>query len=249
MSERIFLAGASGAIGRRLVPLLLRAGHRVVGTTRTEEGAGTLRSLGAEAAVVDVFDAAALQAAVTAARPQVIVHQLTGLAALRAGRTEEALVQNAEIRIVGTRNLVEAGLAAGARRLVAQSIAWVYAPGRQPHKEEDPLNLEAEGMAAVTMRGVLALEKAVLESPPLEGVVLRYGRFYGPGTGHDAPSGAAPIHVDAAAYGALLAIDRAPPGSIFNLAEPDDLVSSDKARAALGWRPEFRLSDPLAPAS
>ena len=66
--------------------------------------------------------------------------------------------------------------------------------------------------------------------------MLRYGRFYGPGTGHDAPSGAAPIHVDAAAYGALLAIDRAPPGGIFNLAEPDDLVSSDKARDALGWR-------------
>jgi nucleoside-diphosphate-sugar epimerase len=179
----VFLAGASGAIGRRLVPLLVGAGHRIVGTTRTERGAGTLRSLGVEPAVVDVLDAAALSQAVTAARPDIVIHQLTGLSALKAGRVEEGVAENAHVRTVGTRNLVDAALAAGVRRMIAQSIAWVYAPGRVPHVESDPLNVAADGTTPVTVQGVVALENAVLKSPPLEPNVLRYGQLYAPGTG------------------------------------------------------------------
>src|SRR5262249_17580417 len=97
--------------------------------------------------------------------------------------------ENARVRTEGTRNLVKAALAAATRRLIAQSIAWVYASGALPQKETDPLDLEAQGTTAVTVSGVMALESAVLNSPPLEGVVLRYGQFYGPGTGHESPAG------------------------------------------------------------
>jgi nucleoside-diphosphate-sugar epimerase len=165
---------------------------------------------------------------------------------LKAGRREEALAENARIRIEGTRNLVAAALAAGARRMIPQSIAWVYAPGPEPHAETDPLNESAEGTAAVTMRGVIALERAVLSSPPLEGIVLRYGRFYGPGTGHNA-AGSPPVHVDAAAYAALLAVDHGAPGSVFNIAEPDEYLSTDKARSVLLWRSDFRLATAPTP--
>jgi len=242
MNHKIFVAGASGAIGRRLVPLLCSAGHQVVGTTRTEQGAETLRALGSKPVIVDVFDTEALSKAVLAAQPEIIIHQLTGLSAWKAGRIEEAITQNARVRTEGTRNLVKAALAAATRRLIAQSIAWVYASGALPHRETDPLDVEAQGTTAVTVRGVMALENAVLNSPPLEGVVLRYGQFYGPGTGHESPAGTSPIHVDAAAYAALLAIDHGASGSVFNIAEPNEFIATEKAREELGWHADFRLS-------
>jgi hypothetical protein len=123
---------------------------------------------------------------------------------------------------------------------VAQSIAWAYAPGPEPHFEKDPLDTEAEGNRAISVRGIIALEYWTLNSPPLEGLVLRYGQIYGPGTGADAPAGSAPLHVDAAAYAALLAVDKGAPG-IFNIAEPNELVATEKARTELGWRADFRL--------
>jgi nucleoside-diphosphate-sugar epimerase len=216
-------------------------GHRILGTTRSPTRATELRALGAEPVVLDVFDAAALRHAAVALQAEVVVHQLTDLTGIRdPARAAEALARNARIREGGTRNLVDAALAAGARRLVAQSIAWVYGRGGEPHGEDDLLDLAAEGSRALTMRGVVALESRVLNSPPLAGLVLRYGQLYGPGTGADAPAGAAPVHVDAAAYAALLAIDRGAPG-IFNIAEPNKLVATEKARAELGWRAEFRL--------
>ena len=94
---------------------------------------------------------------------------------------QEATSRNARIRDEGTRNLVRAAIAAGARRLIAQSIAWAYAPGPEPHRETDPLDTGAEGMRGISVRGVAALENRTLNSPPLEGLVLRYGRLYGPG--------------------------------------------------------------------
>jgi len=242
MNHKVFVAGASGAIGQRLVPLLCSAGHKVVGTTRTEQGAETLRALGSEAVIVDVFDAEALSRAVLAVQPKIIIHQLTGLSAWEAGCIEEAITENARVRTEGTRNLVKAALAAATRRLIAQSIAWVYASGALPHKETDPLDVEAQGTTAVTVSGVMALESAVLNSPPLEGVVLRYGQFYGPGTGHESPAGTSPIHVDAAAYAALLAIDHGALGSVFNIAEPNEFVATEKARGELGRHADFRLS-------
>jgi nucleoside-diphosphate-sugar epimerase len=241
MALCIFLAGASGAIGRRLVPLLRDAGHSVVGTTRAPAKAEMLRALGAQPVVLDVYDVAALDRAVTAARPQVVIHQLTDLPPdLDPARMEAATPLNARIRDEGTRNLVRAALAAGARRLVAQSIAWAYAPGPEPHSEDDPLELDAEGRRGVTVRGVAALERQVLNAPPLEGVVLRYGQLHGPGTGADAPRGAAPLHVDAAAHAALLATERGAPG-LYNIAEPNAYVTTDKARRELGFDAGFRL--------
>lgn len=242
MRYRIFLAGASGAIGRRLTPLLVDAGHYVAGTTRSAEKAEMLRHLGADPVVVDVFDAAALSRAVLAARPDIVIHQLTDLPKdLDPSQMAKALIRNARIRDEGTQNLVSAAIAAGAHRLVAQSIGWVYAPGPEPHAESDPLDEAAPGDRGVTVTGVIALETLTLKSPPLAGVVLRYGQLYGPGTHAEKPSNAAPLHVDAAAYAALLAIDYGKPG-IFNIAQPNPHMATDKACADLHWSADFRLA-------
>jgi nucleoside-diphosphate-sugar epimerase len=241
VTRRIFLAGASGAIGRRLIPLLLAAGHEVIGTTRSPEKAKLLSSLGIVAAVVDVFDVERLEKAMVATRPDVVVHQLTDLPpGLDPARMAESIVRNARVRREGTHNLVAAALAAGAGTIVAQSIAWAYAPGPLPHRENDPLDLQAEGSRSISVRGVAALEDAVLGSR-LDAVVLRYGHLYGPGTGADTPPQSAPVHVDAAAFAALLAIEHNRFGA-FNIAEPNPEVSSDKAIHELKWRHTFRLN-------
>jgi nucleoside-diphosphate-sugar epimerase len=242
MGERIFLAGASGAVGRRLLSLLVAAGHHVTGTTRVPEKADELRALGAEPVIVDVFDAAALAQRMAAARPALVIHQLTDLPKdLDPQKMPAALIGNARLRDEGTKNLVAAALSSGARRLIAQSIAWVYARGAEPHREEDPLEIAAaQGERGVTIRGVIALEEHVLNAPPLEGVVLRYGLLYGPGTPHQAAARPIAVHVDAAAFAALCAVDRGAPG-IYNIAEANPHVASAKAQAALGWRADFRL--------
>jgi nucleoside-diphosphate-sugar epimerase len=243
MSYRILVAGAAGAIGKRLTPLLRAAGHHVAGTTRTEAGADILRALGAEPVKVDVFDAEGLLRAVAAVRPEIVIHQLTDLPpGLDPARMAAATSANARIRDEGTRNLVKAGIAAGARRLIAQSIAWAYAPGPRPYAEADPLDAGAEGARAISVGGIIALENWTLKSPPLAGIILRYGRLYGPGTGAEAPTGPLSLHVDAAAYAALLAVDRSDPG-IFNIAEPNEEVATEKARRELGWRADFRLPE------
>ena len=179
--------------------------------------------------------------AVASARPDIVIHQLTDLPKdLDPREMGAAIIRTARIRGEGTRNLVRAAIAAGAQRLVAQSIAWAYAPGAEPHAETDPLDAEAEGDDGINVQGLIALEDLTLKSPPLEGVVLRYGQLYGPGTPSDRPSNSAPIHVDAAAYAALLAIDHGDPG-IYNIAESNRHVATEKAHAELGWTPDFRL--------
>jgi nucleoside-diphosphate-sugar epimerase len=187
--SRIFLAGAAGVIGRRLTPLLLAHGHLVWGTTRSPGNVEFLRKLGARLVVVDVFDAEALATAVLDAKPEIVMHQLTDLAAVQdPAQRSSALARNARIRDEGTRNLVAAAREAGARRMIAQSIAWAYAPGPRPHREDHPLDLNAEGDRLVSVRGVEALEGQVLgASPMVEGLVLRFGRLYGPGSGTDTP--------------------------------------------------------------
>jgi len=236
MAKRIFIAGATGAIGRPLVGLMLEAGHTVVAVTRSAERAALLRQQGVEAVEVDVFDAPALEAAMLAAKPEVVMHQLTDLPKnLDPAQMPAARQRNARIRDEGTRNLIAAGVAAGARRIVAQSIAWCYAPGPLPHRENDPLIEPAADDTAVTLRGVLALERQVLAAP-MAAVILRYGHLYGPGTGTDTPPASMPLHVDGAAYAALLAMERG--AGVYNIAETDDEVSTDKARRELGWRPD-----------
>jgi nucleoside-diphosphate-sugar epimerase len=236
---RVFLAGASGVIGRRLVPQLVRAGHQVVGTTRSQDKIELLRALGAEPVVVDVFDAAALTRAAKDAKPDAVIHQLTDLPfAPGTPRYAEGLERNAKLRIDGTRNLVAAAKAAGVRRLVSQSIAFVYAPKDGALTEDDPL-APAQGQYKRTLEGVKALEEPTLAMP--EGIVLRYGFLYGPGTwSPDGPPRPPAVHVDAAAQAALLALTKGKPG-IYNIAEDDPGLLSDKAKRDLGFDASFRF--------
>lgn len=231
MTKRIFLAGAAGAIGRRLCLLLVRDGWQVTGMTRSPEKAALLRDIGVEPAVVDIYDEAKLTRAVADAAPEIVIHQLTDLPpGLDPLKMAEGVIRNTRIREVGTRHLLAAAVNAGARRIVAQSIAFAYAPGVMPYGENSPLDPNA--------RGVISLERQVLEAP-LEAVILRYGRFYGPGTGFEDRRESGKLHVDAAADAARRAVARG--RGIYNIAEEDGEISSGKAAVELGWSAAFRI--------
>lgn len=234
MATTIFLAGASGAIGRRLGPLLVAAGHRVHGTTRSPARASTLETLSVTPVVLDVYDAEATRRALAAVRPEVVIHQLTDLpAGMRTDDMAAALARNTRLREIGTANLVAGAIAAGTvRRLIAQSLAFAYAPGPLPHAEADPIDPAAHG--------VISLESQV-GAAPFAGVVLRYGRLWGPGTGFDAPADACPVHVDAAARAAQIAVTQG--SGTYNIAEDTGEVSTERARTDLGWDPSWRLRD------
>lgn len=235
----IFVAGATGVIGQPLLKLLRAAGHAVTGTTRSAEKVASIEALGARGVVADAFDAAALRRAMIAAKPEVVIHQLTDLPDVSDPSQMAAVREkNSRLRIEGTRNLMAAAIAAGVRRVVAQSIAFIYAPGPKPYRESDPLD-SSEGQR-VTIAGVVALEDAVLNTPGVEGVVLRYGRLYGPGTWFDKPGSAGALTCDAAAQAALLAVIKGAPG-IYNIAEDDGEFAIDKARRELGFDPGFRM--------
>lgn len=186
---RIFVAGATGVIGVRLVPLLVTGGHTVAGMTRSPGQAGLLRELGAEPVICDVFDLAALTRAVAAFGPEVVFHQLTDLpdAAADLGRFSD---RNDRIRGEGTRNLLAAAATAKAQRVIVQSISW---------------ELPGENRRAITA----SHERAVLDAG---GVVIRYGQLYGPGTFYPgAPPQPPRIHVDDAARLTLPTL-AVPPG-------------------------------------
>jgi len=229
---RVFVAGAGGVIGRRLVPLLRQSGYEVFGTTRSPERGRELERAGAIPVLVDAYDPIALIQAMTAVEPRVVIHQMTDLSGgFAPERIEGTLAQNARLRVEGTRNLIAAARAAGVRRVVAQSIVWVYKPGPEPHDEADPID--------PNQHGVMALENAVLDAHPIAGLVLRYGWFYGPGA-NEKPAGSPGVHVDAAALAAVRAIERGAPGA-YNVAEPSPYASTEKARRELGWDPAFRM--------
>jgi nucleoside-diphosphate-sugar epimerase len=230
---RLFVAGATGAIGRQLVPMSVARGHDVIGTTRSEERARWLTTVGAVTAIVDAFDPERLHDEVIAARPDVVIHQLTDLA---AGFGPEQMRATAKLREVGTSHLVAATVAAGARRLVAQSVAWLYAPGTLPHTEDDPLWDPTARPDDAVLPGVLALERMVTATATLEGLVLRYGFLYGPGTASESPDRTPSVHIVAAARAALLAAERGPVG-IYDIVDDGDEVSNAKARALLAWEP------------
>jgi nucleoside-diphosphate-sugar epimerase len=178
--SRVFVAGASGAIGQPLVRRLLAAGHQVTGLTRREQRAAEIRDAGAEAVVCDVFDRAELSAAIAAAEPEVVVHELTALPPRIDPRKAETYAATNRLRTEGTANLIAAARAAGARRFVAQSIAFVYAPvGPQVVGEEAPVMKGASGHLGEAIDAVLECERQVLA---IDGLVLRYGYFYGPRT-------------------------------------------------------------------
>jgi nucleoside-diphosphate-sugar epimerase len=213
--------------------LLLGDDWRVAGTTRSSTKAADLTAMGVHATIVDVYDRDALLRAVADAAPEVVVHQLTDLPKdFDQERIAAALPANARLREVGTDNLVAAATAAGVKRLVAQSIAFAYAPGPRPYTEDSPLDPAQPAVAR--------LEQLVLGGP-FEGIVVRYGRFYGPNTWRDRPAGEAPVHVEAAADAARRAITRGAPG-IYNVAEDDSTVTSEKVKRELGWKASFRLT-------
>jgi len=180
---RVFLAGATGAIGRPLVELLLRDGHEVIGMTRSPQRAGELQAAGAQAVVADALHRDATVAAVREARPDAIVHQLTAIPALiDPRRIERDFVLTDRLRTEGTANLLAGAREAGVRRVIAQSIAFIYAQGPPGtvHVESDPL-VDPEQVPRSFRRtagAVAELERAVLGA---SGIVLRYGYFYGPG--------------------------------------------------------------------
>lgn len=232
MKGHVFIAGALGVIGRPLCRMLVADGWRVTGSTRSEQKAGELVRLGVIPAVVDVFDPEALSSIVAKAAPEIVIHQLTDLPdANDPALMAAALERNTRIRTLGTRNLIAAAHAAGATRLIAQSIAFAYAPGPLPYDEESPL--------AANATGVIGLETQVLTAP-MTGIVLRYGRLYGPGTWAATPPKDGPLHIDEAADAARLAVTKGAAG-IYNIAEEDGFVSAAKAHAQLGWKQGFRL--------
>jgi nucleoside-diphosphate-sugar epimerase len=245
---KIFIAGATGAVGKRLAPLLRANGHEVVGTTRSAGKVGDLRALGAQPVVVDVLDAGAVGRVLSEAQPDVVVHQATALSDLGNLRNlDEAFAETNRLRTEGTDNLLAAARAAGAKKFVAQSFAgWPYAKeGSAVKDEEAPLDPSPLASAAESMAAIRHLEEAVVGADAIEGIVLRYGGFYGPGTSlseggeHVAAirkrqfpivgSGAGVwsfVHIDDAARATLAAIERGRPG-LYNIVDDEPAAVSE----------------------
>jgi nucleoside-diphosphate-sugar epimerase len=243
---RVFVAGASGAIGRPLVPKLVAAGHEVAGMTRSETSAEAVRAAGARAAVVDVFDSGALHAAMREAAPEVVIHQLTSLPDRMDFRDKDLYTLTNRLRTEGTRNLMEGARAAGAGRFISQSIAFAYRnDGSRVKTEDDPLLDSAPAPFDGGVTALREMEAMVLEADGIDGLVLRYGFFYGSGT-HYGRDGAIVadvrrrrlpivgrgggvfsfIHVDDAADATLAAIERGGPG-IYNVADDEPAPMSE----------------------
>jgi nucleoside-diphosphate-sugar epimerase len=181
---RVFVAGATGAIGRQLVPRLVAAGHEVHGMTRSESKQATLSELGAVPVVADALDPDQVAEAVGGVRPDVIVHELTAIGAFDPRHFDRGFAPTNRLRTEGTDHLLSAGQAVGVRRFVAQSNgAFAYArTGGAVKGEEDPLDATPAREQRETVAAICHLEQAVLSADWTEGIVLRYGAFYGPGT-------------------------------------------------------------------
>jgi 2-alkyl-3-oxoalkanoate reductase len=230
---RVFVAGATGVIGSVLVPQLLKAGHEVTAMTRSVLRAAQLEAAGADPVVCDLFDADVVRAVMADASPDAVIHQVTALPARLDWGKPNLFDENNRVRTEGTRVLVEAALAAGARRVVAQSIAFVYAPTGDRVKDEDaPLFLDAPPPVGGLVAAIVEHEQRVTGTAGIEGLVLRYGMLYGPGTYHDRRgsiaadiiAGRVPLvdgatgmyswlHVEDAASAAVAALERGAPGT------------------------------------
>ena len=181
---KVFVAGATGVMGRQLVPRLVAAGHEVVGTTRSESKRAALSELGATPVVAEGLDADEIAVAVGEARPEVIIHQLTAIGSLDMRHFDRDFAQTNRLRTEGTDHLLSAGQAVGVRRFIAQSYtSWPYARTGGPVKsEEDPLDPTPASEMRESIAAIRHLETAVTGADWTEGIVLRYGAFYGPGT-------------------------------------------------------------------
>ncbi len=263
----IFVAGATGVIGRELVRLLVERGDTVTGMTRTESKRGMLEQLGARPVVVDAFDAAAVDRAIAAAEPDVVVHEMTALTDLGAPRdVNRAFAQTSRLRTEGTDILLAASRSAGVPRFIAQSFCGYLPAGGRPRvlTEDEELDPERAGPLAGVVERIRYLERAVTTASWTEGIVLRYGGFYGPGTSMSRrPPGSHSelvrkrwfpiigsgagiwsfIHIEDAARATVAAIDRADRG-IYHICDDEPAPVHDwlpELAAALGARPPFRV--------
>lgn len=239
---RIFVAGATGAVGRPLVAALIMAGHSVVGLTRTAAKAETIRRMGAEPVVADGLDAMAIRAAVIAARPDAIIHEMTDLSgATDLRHFNRAFASSNRLRTIGTDHLLAAAREIGVKRFIAQSYCgWPYArSGVAIKTEADELDPDPPEELHPTLEAIRYLEHAVTSSSQPEGIVLRYGAFYGPDTGMldhvmieqirhrrmpligDGGGWWSFVHVDDAAAATVRALEHGKPGSIYNIVDDE----------------------------
>jgi nucleoside-diphosphate-sugar epimerase len=248
---RILVAGATGAIGRNLLPRLAAAGHLVFGTTRSDEKTGFIRQLGGEALIADGLDPAAIRRAVECAEPDVIVHEMThleGAADLR--KFDRTFAVTNRLRTAGTDNLLAAAAGLGIKKFVAQSYCgWPFARvGGAVKSEEDPLDSEPPHELRSSLAAIRHLEEAVTRTRETAGVVLRYGSFYGPDTGlfdgrfiDEIAHRRVPLigsgngwwsfaHIEDAAAATALAIERGREGNIYNIVD-------DEPAPAREWLP------------
>jgi nucleoside-diphosphate-sugar epimerase len=262
---KILVAGATGAVGKRLVPLLVAAGHHVVATTRTPDKLNGLRAKGAEAVVMDGLDRDGVMKTIVSSRPDVIVHQMTALASMRSlKRFDDEFALTNRLRTEGTSHLVAAATVSGARKIVAQSYTgWSnQRHGGRIKTEADPLDSDPPVRMSRTLDAIQTLEHIVLNAAGLNGIALRYGSLYGPGTSISCKgeivemmrqrkfpligSGGGVwsfIHVDDAARATQLAIERGAPG-LYNIVDDDPAEVSEwlsELARAVGAKPPLRL--------
>jgi len=237
---KVFVAGGSGAMGRRLVPQLVAGGYQVVAMTRDQGKASWLRRVGAQPVIADALDRAAVAPVVKGSEPEVVIHQLTGLAGVKSLKNfDKKFALTNRLRTEGTNYVLEAARAAGVRRIVAQSYGnWNYERTGSPVKnEQDPFDPDPPANQVKSLQAIRYVEDAVVNSGGIEGIALRYGNFYGPGTSFDlggeivtqVRKRAFPIvgdgagvwsfvHMDDAAAAAIAAIWHGRPG-VYNVAD------------------------------
>jgi nucleoside-diphosphate-sugar epimerase len=248
---KIFVAGGTGAIGRPLITKLLAKGHAVVALTRSPEKAQALVQQGVEPAIADVFDADAVKAVVSRAQPEVVIEQLTALPKTYTPESMSAAAAlNHRIRLEGGANMLAAALAAGVRRYLRQSIAFYAIPGPGLADEDTPLAFDASPAVAASASEATELEHRLLGNPNMEGIVLRYGFFYGPGTWFNPDGDVArqvreqqfPIigngegvwswlHIEDAVIATVAAAEQGNPGIY--------LIANDQPLALREWLPAF----------
>ena len=262
---RIFVAGATGAVGRELVPALVAAGHSVTGMTRTAAKADAVKRLGAEPVVADGLDAPAVRAALLAAKPDVVIDEMTDLAAMTDLRHfDRAFAATNQLRTRGNDFLLVAAREAGVKRFIAQSYCgWAYARGGGPVKTEaDALDPDPPQELRRALEAIQHLERTVTASAAPEGIVLRYGAFYGPDTGMlssamidqlrhrrvpllgDGGGWWSFVHVEDAASATVAAIEHGRPGSIYNIVDDEPAQVSDwlpVLAGILGAKPPFHV--------
>jgi nucleoside-diphosphate-sugar epimerase len=262
---KVFVAGATGAVGRRLVPLLVASGYDVAGMTRSSEKADSLKAVGAEPVVADALDRAAVMRAVTRAGAEVVIHHMTGLTGMKSlKKFDREFALTNRLRTEGTRILVQAAQAAGARRIVAQSYgSWNYErTGTALKTEEDPLDPNPPVNQRETLAAIQELETAVLRADGIEGIALRCANFYGPGTGFaldgdlvelvrkrrlpvvgDGAGVWSFVHVDDVATATIAAIERGAPG-LYNVVDDEPAPVAEwlpELARALGAKPPRRI--------